>query len=185
MSEAIEATAATGLKPIAMAFRSTVYDRFGLEPFITRAVAAGARSVLVPDITDDDYAGIAAVARRHGCAVIPFIAAGQTAPAVPLSPEDPHQPPFVYVQTADMPTGGRFVADDQTAARIRRMKAAQQLPPVALGFGIKTAQNVADALSMGADYAIVGTAMVDALNEGVASFRRYVTDMVHHHGGTQ
>ena len=183
MEEAIAAAVSYRLHPIAMAFRSTVYDLFGVGEFVKRVVRAGSRAILVPDIDDQDYRALAREAYRCDCAVVPFIPAGRAEPLIPLPKEARLQPPFVYLQTADMPTGGTFAADERIAWRIQGMKSSGKLPPIALGFGIKTAQNVTAALSMGADYAIVGTAMVDALNEGIGAFERYVTRLVNREQG--
>lgn len=158
-----------GLNPIPMAFRGTVFERIGLERFLRAAVENGARAVLVPDAGESERRQLEEAAADSGIGFVHFLAAGGAE-----RPRIDSAAAFAYLQTADMPTGGSFEPSPELR---RRISAAKGTVPVAIGFGIRTPEQVTRALSLGVDLVIVGTAMVDALDSGLEAFETYIASI--------
>ena len=161
-----------GFIPVVMAFRAAVFDRVGIERFVDAAAEHGATAILVPDATAEEFRLLRGHCARHDLAVVPFV------PAVGDTPPIEQDAAFVYLQTADVPTGTAFEPDTYLAERVRQVRAvAPENVPVALGFGIRTPEQVRRARALGADLVIVGTGMVDALNRGIDALRDYALDV--------
>ncbi|WP_349360656.1 tryptophan synthase subunit alpha [Stappia sp.] len=73
---------------------------------------------------------------------------------------------FVYLVAAYGRSGGQTMPAADLAARIANLKQRTQLP-IALGFGLKTPANVAEAFKLGCDIAIVGSAISAAVETGI------------------
>ncbi len=161
-----------GFIPVVMAFRATVFDRVGIERFVDAAAEHGSLAILVPDATREEFRLLRSHCARHDLAVVPFVA------AVGDTPQIERETAFVYLQTADVPTGTAFEPDTFLAERVRQVRAvAPENVPIALGFGIRTPAQVRGARALGADLVIVGTGMVDALNQGIDALREYAKDV--------
>lgn len=160
-----------GIVPVVMAFRDTVYDVVGIEEFVNETAEAGAKLLLVPDATPEEYEDLRARCAISGIHTVPFVAA--TGPVPTVEPDAP----FLYLQTADMPTGGDFVPTGELKQRLSSVKEHNRNVPVALGFGIRSGEDVRQALAIGADMAIVGTAMVAAINQGPVELKRYAASL--------
>jgi tryptophan synthase alpha subunit len=158
-----------GLIPIVMAFRDTVFNDPGVDAFVDSVVRGGASIVLVPDTDSHEYETLRASGASRGVRFVPFALASDD------KPTEHHDAPFVYLQTADMPTGGDFTPSVELGRRIRKQREGAAPAPVGVGFGIRTAEDVTRVLELGADFAIIGTPMVEALNRGLHSLQSYLT----------
>lgn len=160
-----------GAYPIAMAFEQTV-EQIGLEQFVRVASAAGASALLVPNLSESRRRELHLLASEEGVQTVLFQGAEEP-PKVLYGSEA-----FMYVQTADMPTGGRFEPTAELAARIEALRAESRIDgeslPLALGFGIKERSDVQAVQELGADISVVGTALVEAASRGIESFERYL-----------
>jgi tryptophan synthase alpha chain len=167
-------TACDGAYPIAMAFAETAAE-IGLPRFVREAAAAGASALLVPDIPEDGREELHTLALEHGVQTVLF--QGAEEPLKGLYGSEA----FMYLQTADMPTGGRFQPTEALGRRIRSLREESVIDgkpvPLALGFGIKEREDVEAAHRLGADIAVVGTALVEAASNGLAYFERYVESL--------
>jgi len=76
---------------------------------------------------------------------------------------------FVYYVSVTGVTGGKAVDAQSVAPAVARVRAASGLP-VAVGFGIRTAEQAA-AVARIADAAVVGSALVEAVEDAVAQNR--------------
>lgn len=164
-------TSCDGAYPIVMAFGETVED-IGLARFVREAAGAGASAILVPDIGEERREELHRLALEQGVQTVLF--QGAEEPRKPLYGSEA----FIYLQTADMPTGGRFRPTKELGERIRSLRAesvvAGEAVPLALGFGIKGREDVEAAHTLGADIAVVGTALVEAAARGLKEFEKYV-----------
>ncbi len=170
----IAATYGAGAYPIAMAFAETV-EEMGLQQFVQEAAAAGASAILVPDLPEERRRMLHKLAHEHGVQTVLFQAAWE-------SPKELYgSEAFTYVQTADMPTGGRFEPSEDLAERIASLRRATREDgatlPLALGFGIKDRADVEATRKLGADIAVVGTALVDAASGGIQRFTGYLDEL--------
>jgi len=128
-----------------------------LDSFYRGSAAAGADSVLIPDVPVREGAPFVAAAQKAGIAPI-FIAPAQaletTLAGVAKASEG-----YIYAISRDGVTGtekeSSTVGLRDVVANITRFDGA----PVLLGFGISTPQHVANAIAAGARGAITGSAI--------------------------
>jgi tryptophan synthase alpha chain len=162
-----------GLVPIVMAFRDTVFGDTGVDEFVERVLRGGASLALVPDVDAGQYRQLTGWGTPRGVQFVRFV------PATDGTESDDEvlhftDTPLVYIQTADMPTGGSFVPSDSLRRRVHRYTTEYPDVPVGVGFGIRTGEDVTRVHRLGADFAIIGTPMVEALNGGTESLQKYL-----------
>lgn len=137
--------------------------RYGLERFAADAAAAGADGALVTDLIPEEAADYRRALAARGLATV-FLAA-PTSPDERLAAIAAASTGFIYAVSRTGVTGARDqvpAAARELVARVRRV--ARQ--PIALGFGLGTAAQVAEVGAF-ADGAVVGTALVAALHRAV------------------
>jgi tryptophan synthase alpha chain len=150
-----------GQAPIVLMGYANPLLRRGWEGSCKALAEAGADGVLVADLPIEEGATLAAAAEKAGIAAI-FFAAPTTADerlaaAVRLSRG------FLYAIGRLGVTGARASVDPAQEGFLDRVRAAAGELPVAVGFGLSTAEQVR-AVAAHADLAIVGSAMVDRIH---------------------
>lgn len=144
---------------ILFTYANPVY-RYGLERFMHEAADAGADGVLMPDLPPEEAGELRVAAARHGLSTV-FLVAPTTRPER-IAKIVAASTGFVYVVAAMGVTGTRTALADELAAQVARVKACTELP-VAVGFGVSAPEHVAHLAAMGADAAIVGSALVERI----------------------
>jgi tryptophan synthase alpha chain len=117
--------------------------------------------VLVTDLPPEEAEEWTAVARAHGLDTV-FLAAPTSGDERLLKVAQASRG-FVYAVSRTGVTGERGSLSEEGAPLVRRLKAASAVP-VALGFGISTPEQVAEAGRV-ADGVVVGSALVRFLEE--------------------
>jgi tryptophan synthase alpha chain len=148
--------------------------KFGLERFCSTAEAAGVDGALVTDLPVEEAGEYLARMRAHGLATV-FLAA-PTSPDERLKRIAESCRGFVYAVSRTGVTGARaeLPADARSlAARIRQFTAL----PVAVGFGISTAEQV-KAVGEFADAAVVGSAIMQAIENSPGAPAQAVAELV-------
>ena len=148
--------------------------RYGLSRFVDDASAAGADGVLLIDMIVEEAGEYLAQMDRVGLA--PIFLAAPTSPDERLETIASHSRGFVYAISRVGITGKQQSMTADAAALVTRIKRWLTLP-VAVGFGISTAEHVAQVAEF-ADAAVIGSAIVeliersapDAAPEAVARF---------------
>lgn len=135
---------------------------FGVDRLVDEATAAGVSGFIVPDLPLEEADTFDAACARHGLARIPLVT--PVTPPERLARLTAGEGGFVYAVTVTGITGGTLTPSDihDYLARVRQVAGK----PVCAGFGIRSAEQVA-ALSGHADGCIVGTALLEAMREGV------------------
>jgi tryptophan synthase alpha chain len=140
---------------------------YGMTPFAADAAAAGVDGVIVVDCPPEEADPVLAAFDPAGLALIRL--------ATPTT-DDKRLPAvvrrtsgFVYYVSVAGVTGGKSVDAEIVAPAVARVRAASGLP-VAVGFGIRTAEQAA-AVAKIADAAVVGSALVDAVEGALAQNR--------------
>jgi tryptophan synthase alpha chain len=146
---------------VVMTYMNLVLAR-GVEGFAARLAEAGASGVIVPDLPLEEAAGMRAACEAAGLALVPLVA--PTTPADRLARIGADASGFVYTVSVTGTTGERTGLSDTYAAIIARAKAHTDVP-VALGFGIATPEQAAQAAAAGADGVIIGSRLVRAAAE--------------------
>lgn len=147
---------------VAMVSYSIVYRR-GAEAFCSACREAGIGGLIVPDVSIEEASELAEVGARVDCPIV-LIVAPTTSPErwgriAALSE------PFIYYQSVAGVTGERPGVPAETERNVQRLRQAAN-KPVCVGFGVSQPAHVA-AVCRVADGAIVGSAIVRRMNEGV------------------
>ena len=147
---------------VLMGYYNPIYS-YGVDAFLSAAIDAGADGLIIVVLPpeEDNELGIPALDRG-----LPFVRLAtpttndQRLPAVLKNTSG-----FVYYVSITGITGTAAVPRDLAAAAVKRLKKHTDLP-VAVGFGIKTAEDVA-AITSVADAAIVGSAVVEQIRDSL------------------
>ena len=130
------------------------------EAVLRRLAGAGAAGVIVADLTPDEGASFEAVARGVGMAVIYLVA--PTTPPERRERVAARSGGFLYCVSLIGLTGARSALAPEVGQLVAVVRAVSPVP-VAVGFGISTAEHVAAVAKAGADGVVVASALVDAL----------------------
>lgn len=143
---------------VLMGYYNPIYI-FGVDRFIAAAVAAGVDGLIIVDLP----------AEEDGELCIPALAAGLNFIRLTTPTTDDKRLPvvlentsgFVYYVSMTGVTGSAIKSRGAVGEAVDRIKSHTNLP-VAVGFGIKTAEDAAD-IGRHADGIVVGTVLVDAI----------------------
>jgi len=133
--------------------------RYGLSRFVDDAAAAGADGVLVIDMIVEEAGEYLAEMERAG--LTPIFLAAPTSPDERLEAIAAHARGFIYAISRTGITGKQQSMTADAEALVSRIRRWSKLP-VAVGFGISTAEHV---MRVGefADAAVVGSAIVELI----------------------
>lgn len=77
-----------------------------------------------------------------------------------------HATGYIFQQAVDGATGAQPTVSPQIGVNVKRLKEAGIKMPVLAGFGISNAQQAREAIAMGADGVIVGSATISHIMAG-------------------
>lgn len=163
--------------------------RFGIESFAKTAAESGVDGVLVTDVIDDAAAEVSDTLSRHSVDLIPLItpATGD----VRLKEICARGRGFIYAVSRPGVTGVGAELGPEAETLVRRARHLTTLP-IAVGFGIATAEQINEVLTF-ADAAVVGSAIVAEIEKAKANgsvaavellVRRLLPEVANMHGGT-
>lgn len=132
---------------------------YGLERFAQAARDAGVDAVLTVDVPVDELGELYEPLAACGVDVIPLVA--PTSGTERIAKVRPFEPPFVYYISLTGVTGAALARAEGVPERVAEVRASAQAP-VAVGFGIKTADD-ARAVAAYADGVVVGSAVVSRI----------------------
>ena len=144
------------LPVVIMLYVNLVYAR-GVERFVADAVEAGASGLIVPDLPLEEAPEILAACDAAGLALVPLVA--PTTPEARLRAIAENARGFVYTVSVAGTTGERTGTKEGFEPIIARTRAVFDVP-VALGFGIGSAETARAAADAGAEGVIVGSRLV-------------------------
>lgn len=154
--------------------------RMGLEKFCKVARAAGVDGAIVTDLPVEEAGAYLAAMREHDLS--PVFLAAPTSPDERLKRIAAASRGFVYAVSRTGVTGQRQQLAEDAKKLVRRLRRVTELP-IALGFGISTAEQFAEVGEF-ADAVVVGSAIVETVekNRGreaaaVGEFVRKLTTM--------
>jgi tryptophan synthase alpha chain len=152
-----EADADTPL--ILMGYYNPIYIH-GVARFLDEAKAAGVDGLIVVDLPPEEDAELCLPARQAGLDFIRL--ATPTTDVARMPAVLANTSGFLYYVSIAGITGTATPSYDAVGAAVARLRGATALP-IAVGFGVKNAQSAAAIVEAGADAAVVGSAIVDAL----------------------
>jgi tryptophan synthase alpha chain len=163
MAGALEVTRAlSGSVPVVLMCYANMVFAPGVEAFVERLRQAGACGLIVPDLPEGEAQEALAACDAHELALVPLVAP-TTTPAR-LAAIGARARGFLYTVSVVGTTGERDALADRFAEVVARAKASTEAP-VAIGFGISSPEQAAQAADAGADGVIVGTRLVRAASE--------------------
>jgi tryptophan synthase alpha chain len=143
--------------PVAvMCYANPILAR-GIETFAAELVQAGISGLIVPDLPLEEAPDVLAACDAAGVDLIPLVA--PTTPDDRLKKIGAKARGFLYTVSLTGTTGERTALAGDLTQTLARAKAATTLP-VAVGFGIATPEQAAQAADAGADGVIVGSRLV-------------------------
>jgi tryptophan synthase alpha chain len=161
---------------VLMSYYNPIRQR-GDAQFASDLAAADADGVIVPDLPPEEAASLRAALAEHGLAFVPFLA--PTSPVARISAVAALEPAFIYCVALVGVTGARQDLSstlDEFLSRIR----AETPAPLVVGFGVSQPEHVQRLADLGANGAIVASALVDLIERStdpVAAARDYLLDI--------
>jgi tryptophan synthase alpha chain len=153
----------------------------GVERFGRDAAAAGASSLLVPDVPLEESGFLKIVCRKAGLAHVQLV--GPLTPSERLKRIDRAADGFLYLVAHQGVTGVRAGDFDSVEALVAATVSAVE-KPVCLGFGLSRREQIVRAFAAGARLAVVGSCLAEVIGEAwerrkdvVQEFRRAVASL--------
>ncbi|HEX5851779.1 MAG TPA: tryptophan synthase subunit alpha [Solirubrobacteraceae bacterium] len=152
---------ASSVPVVLMCYANMVFAP-GVEAFVERLARTGACGLIVPDLPQGEAPEVLEVCDARGIALVPLVAPTTTPER--LAQIGSRARGFLYTVSVVGTTGERSALGESFAEIVANAKRATAAP-VALGFGISSAEQAAQAAQAGADGVIVGTRLVRAAGE--------------------
>lgn len=161
---------------ILMGYFNPVY-RYGVEKFCKDAVAAGVDGIIIVDLPPEEEGEIRPHLTATGLDLIRLIAPTSGDDRLPLLVASASG--FAYYISIAGITGAKTADCNELKTKIEHLRKFTKLP-IAVGFGIKTPQQVTD-ISKFSDAVVVGSALVDIIaksEDKVAAASKFIRSLV-------
>ena len=133
--------------------------RFGVDRFVEHAAASGVDGVLFTDVPAEEMSGFRPALKAAHLDAIMLVT--PTSDRARMKATAKFGGGFLYLVSRTGVTGARQDLDSELAANVKTARKASKLP-VAVGFGISTADQVAGVAAI-ADGVVVGSAIVNEI----------------------
>jgi tryptophan synthase alpha chain len=140
--------------------------QYGIERFASSCESAGVSGIIVADLPYEENAEVRVACERHGVDYINIVTPNTSAERMRKLLKDASG--FVYLVSTMGVTGKRKALSQGLQPVVDRAVAAAGNTPVAVGFGISGPDHVREVTAMGAQGAIVGSAIVDMIAKGAS-----------------
>ena len=167
---------ASGTPVVLMSYYNPIRQR-GEAQFAHDLQAAGADGIIVPDLPPEEAADLHAALRRRDLALVPLLA--PTSPDARIRVVAALEPAFIYCVALVGVTGARSDLATDLGAFLARVRALSRAPLV-VGFGISQAAHVRQLRTLGANGAIVASALTDLIErspEPIGAARSYLAEL--------
>ncbi len=158
---------------VLMGYYNPIY-RYGNLTFLDDAKTAGVDGLIIVDLPPEEDSELCLPARDAGLHFIRL--ATPTTDEARLAKVLTNSSGFIYYVSITGITGTRSARPGDVGERIAALRVATELP-IAVGFGIKTPDQAA-AIARVADAAVVGSALVERIGDGLDAERRPGTNLV-------
>ncbi len=145
---------------------------YGPERFCADAATAGVDGLIIVDLPTEEADMVVPHATANGLDIIRLVAPTTDDKRLPIVLAGSSG--FVYYVSITGITGTRSATADSLAAALPRIRRFTDLP-VAIGFGVRTPQQAAEAVRV-ADAAVVGSALADTLAASLDAHGRAAPD---------
>lgn len=151
---------------ILMGYYNPIYS-YGVNSFLVDAVEVGVDGLIVVDLPPEEDDELCMPARAAGLHFIRLATPTTDDGRLPIVLRNASG--FLYYVSMTGITGVGVVGSDSVSSAVRRLRAHTDLP-IAVGFGIRTPEQ-AESIARHADAAVVGSALVDQVTDGIAEGR--------------
>ncbi len=151
---------------ILMGYYNPIYS-YGVDSFLVDAMEAGVDGLIVVDLPPEEDDELCLPARAAGLHFIRLATPTTDDGRLPIVLRNASG--FLYYVSMTGITGVGVVGADSVSSAVKRLRAHTDLP-IAVGFGIRTPEQ-AEAIARHADAAVVGSALVDQVTDGIAEGR--------------
>jgi len=148
---------------VLMGYYNPIYI-YGVDRFLSDALQAGVDGLIVVDLPPEEDAELCLPALKAGMNFIRLATPTTDDKRLPAVLKNTSG--FVYYVSITGITGAATPSATGVAESVARIKRHAKLP-VAVGFGVKTAQNASDIAGSGADAVVVGSALIDRLSKSL------------------
>ena len=139
---------------------------YGLDDFVTAAETSGVNGVVIPDLPPEESGPLVQAARNRHVDTI-FVVSPNTSPKRVEIILDKSRG-FLYLVSLFGVTGPRVNLGRTAVHTVQRVKKlTRNKVPIAAGFGISKPEHVSTLIQAGADGAIVGSALVEIVNQNL------------------
>lgn len=132
----------------------------GYGSFCRDAVAAGASSLLVPDICLEESEPLQAACHRQGLGAVHLV--GPLTPVERLTAYDRASDAFLYLAANQSVTGKRSESGESKSDLVRRVASIVE-NPLCVGFGLSRREQLVEAFAAGARIAVVASHLARAI----------------------
>ena len=151
---------------ILMGYYNPIYS-YGVDSFLADAMEAGVDGLIVVDLPPEEDDELCLPAQAVGLHFIRLATPTTDDTRLPIVLRNASG--FLYYVSMTGITGVGVVGSDSVSSAVRRLRAHTDLP-IAVGFGIRTPEQ-AGSIARHADAAVVGSALVDQITDGIAEGR--------------
>ena len=148
---------------------------YGLGEYCSAVAAAGADGLIVPDLPTPEAGPLLDECDRNGLALVPLMALTSTDESIATACQ--RASGFVYCVAVLGVTGARTQVDQRVVNLVERVRTNTDLP-VVVGFGISTAEHVAQVTSY-ADGAAIGSALINAIADSAGNEPESAAERAH------
>jgi tryptophan synthase alpha chain len=171
---AVEAISKAGGRAVVMTYWNPVLH-YGVDAFSRDLAAAGGLGLITPDLIPDEAHDWIEASDRHALDRIFLVAPSSTPQRLAATVAASRG--FVYAASTMGVTGARDVVSNAAPELVARVRQISDIP-VGVGLGVRSGQQAAEIGSY-ADGVIVGSALVSALDGGVAAVRTLTEELAH------
>jgi len=154
--------------PLNLLVYGNLVHAYGFERFTKDASAAGASSLLVPDVPLEESAPLKRACREAGLAHVQLV--GPLTAAERLKRIDRMADGFLYLVAHQGITGVRAGDFSEVESLVSRTVSAVR-NPVCLGFGLSKSEQIARAFASGARLAVIGSHLANVIGEAWEAHR--------------
>ena len=169
---AVEAISSAGGTAVVMTYWNPVLH-YGVDAFARDLAAAGGLGMITPDLIPDEAEQWLEASERHDLDRIFLVAPSSTPERLARTVAASRG--FVYAASTMGVTGARDAVSSAAPELVRRVKEISDIP-VGVGLGVRSPEQAAE-IARFADGVIVGSALVTALDDGVAAVRELTGEL--------
>jgi tryptophan synthase alpha chain len=147
---------------VLMGYYNPIYN-FGVKDFLIKAIEAGVDGLIIVDLPPEEDEELCLPAQKYNLPFIRLTAPTSDRKRLPTILNNASG--FIYYVSIMGITGTQSIATQNVQNAVKELKKHTGLP-IAVGFGIKTRQDVADVISF-SDAAIVGSAIVNVIEKSL------------------